>query len=215
MADFWIHYVGKGLYSIERFEAEVKRYGVQRAIPFHMIKNFHWGDTVLLAHWTYDKGENYGYAEVFGYFTVDSIVQNLPEEIKEKLVEKLEVVSVESENPKYENRVCGGYFLGAKIYVKDSIESLVDKVKRTCEECGVDPNSFKWFLRGRYTPMKSFILSPAKFTRSYMKISIEDLNLPLTETDGSLVWIYDYKQRTYLRKKDIRALGSETLDNYL
>lgn len=211
MGEYWLHYVGRNLYTIDHFEKEAKHYSVQRAIPFHMIKNFHWGDIILLAHYSY------GQAEVFGYFRVESVVNNLPEEVQKDLLESLDVVSVSS-SPRYERRLCGGYFVGGNAIINDSIQQMIEKIISTCQKHGIDPAKHKWFLRGPYVAINSFILDPAKFTRSYMRITIEDLDLhdlQVNKLSGALVWIYDYKQNKYLRKSDLRAFGCPPLDDYL
>jgi len=215
--EYWLHYIGKGLYSIDVFEREAKRFGVQRAIPFHMLKKFKWGDIILLAHWLRDENGE-GQAEVFGYFIVKGISHDLPTEIKEKLREKLDIVSISSPGKiKYENRACGGYFLGLIIYVNDTPEDIEAKTKEVCKELGYDPNKSKWFLRGPYQPLnKTILLKPAKFTRGYIRVPIEGFNPQTLHLEtGTLIWIYNYKQRTYLRKRDLHGLGSEPLDNFL
>ena len=217
MDEYWLHYVGKGLYSIDKFEKETKRFGVQRAIPFYMLKKFQWGDIILLAHWVKTE-DNKGQAEVFGYFIVNSITHNLPKDINKELLEKLDVVSIASPGTKYENRACGGYFLGSITYVKDNPDDIEAKTKEVCKEMEINPNNFKWFLRGPYRPLKrTILLKPAKFSRGYFKVSIEKFSPDtLRETEpGSLIWIYNYKQRTYLRKRDLHSLGTEPLDNFL
>ena len=211
MPEFWIHYIGKHIYSIKRLEREAKRYGVQRAVPFHMIKKFRWGDRILLAH---RLGKD---AEVFGYFTVESITHNLPDSVVDKLLRELNAVYISSE-PVYERRFCGGYYIGGVALVDSSIEEFYEKVKEVCKEFGIDPNKVKWFLRGRYTRLKNtIILSPAKFTRSYMKVEIEDLSLePENLEKGVLVWVYNYKRRKYFRKGEAKLLEeTKPLDDYI
>jgi hypothetical protein len=213
----WLHYVGRKTYrNCDYFEQEAKRLGVQRAVPFYMLKNFKWGERVLLATWLYDKENQRGSAEVFGYFTVDSIVQNLPKEVVDKLLQKLDVESVSSGESTFERRRCGDYSIRSTIFVRDSVEDLAEKAKEACRECGVDPNDFKWFLRGSYTPVESFLMTPARFTRSYIKVSFVSTegDAEPTESKKSLVWIYDYRQRGYVKKSELTKFGSEVLTKY-
>ncbi|MBW2675667.1 MAG: hypothetical protein JRD89_20050 [Deltaproteobacteria bacterium] len=212
MGTFWLHYVGKRLYSIDHFEKEARRYGVQRAVPFYQIRKFRWGDRILLAHWLD------GNAEVFGYFTVEAITHNLPDEVTEELIDKLDVISISKGTPKYERRFCGGYYIGGSVLIKNSVEDLHGKIKEICERSGIDPNSVKWFLRGKYTKLvNSVVLSPAKFTRSYMKVEIEGLDLDSADlSSGVLVWVYNYTQRKYFRKGEEKLLETTIpLDDYM
>lgn len=210
--EYWLHYIGKGLYSKDSFELEATRIGVQRAIPFYMLKAFKWGDIILLAHWS--KSE----AQVFGYFALTSVTHNLPKEINDELLEKLEVTLILQPNNAYENRQCGAYFNGAIAYINNSIEDIEREAIKVCGKVGASPNEFKWFLKGYYKPLEQMvILKPAKFTRGYLRTKIQDLNLKTLpqEEHGSLIWIYNYQKRTYLRKGDKSRINSRSLLEYL
>lgn len=62
-------------------------------------------------------------------------------------------------------------------------------------------NSYKWFINGRYSPLTSFILSPAKFSRGIQTVTIKNFSLKKQrKTQASLVWLYNYRQRHYLPK---------------
>ncbi|MEM4534981.1 MAG: hypothetical protein QW764_02935 [Desulfurococcaceae archaeon] len=219
MNEFWFHYVGRGLYSIDNFIKEAKRHGVQRAVPFHMIKKFKWGDRVLLAHWISGPERGKGQAEIFGYFTVESVVTNLPQDVEANLIGNLKVVEiVETKKPIFEHRLCGTYFIGGVAYVDEPLDSLAKKAHSVCRSSGVDPNKYKWFLRGPFRAIPTLVLMDAKFVRGFVRVNIQGLDLEALKNPPpahSLVWIYDYKQRTYLRKKDLRAFGCETLDCYM
>jgi hypothetical protein len=214
MGQYWLHYIGKGLYSIGSFEDEAQRYGVQRSIPFFFLSKFKWGDVVLLAQWLN------GNAEVFGYFRVEAVVDNLPLNVKNLLNSKLDVVGVESSGGKFEARLCGSYMIGLVVSVKDDLESYFYKVVEACREAKVNPNDYKWFIRGTYIPISSFLLSPSVFTRSYVKVEIEDLNLETFEDDVELrvkasIWIFDYKQRKYIAKRVREVLKSAKLEDFM
>ena len=210
MPEFWLHYIGKHIYPIDRFEREARRLGVQRAVPFYMIKRFRWGDRILLAQHVD------GSAEVFGYFTVEAIVNSLPENAKKLLAEKLKIISISS-GPKYERRFCGGYTIGSTLVIADSIEQFFEKAKKACKEAGVDPNKVKWFLRGKYKRLRnSILLKPAKFTRSYIKVKIEGLHLDSEVLErGALIWIYNYRKRKYFKKgEEVILETTKPLDEY-
>jgi len=199
---YWLHYVGTGLYPRSKFEWEARRLGVQRAVPFHMISSFEWGDKILLAQYSY------GSAEVFGYFVLTGISHGLPKEVSQSLLASLNVASI-SFNGGLESRACGSYRVGSVAYINDSVKDLVRKVKIVCR----DPEKYKWFLKGDYHPITPFILRPAQFNRGYQKVDIEGLNLELQrQAQGVLVWILDYERRTYVRKG---ARESRSLEEWL
>jgi len=199
MTEYWLHYVGAGLYNVSRFEAEATRMGVQRTVSFNMLGSLKFGDQILLAHW---MGNRQRQAEVFGYFVVSGVSDNLPREVTERLWGTLDVVQV-VEGGGSEKRACGSYAVGSTAVVRDSIAEIVGKVREVCGEMGVDPTKFKWFLRGEYGRVGSFVLDPAKFTASYMKVDVDGLDLEAPpKGDHLLVWLYDYEQRRYLRKLD-------------
>jgi hypothetical protein len=206
--EYWLHYVGRGLYDVDSFVEEAKRYGVQRGIAFYKLRDFRWGDEVLLATYLNQNGE------VFGYFVVEGITHNMPPELCEKLISKLDVVAVKNDPPKFERRRCGSYYLGGGVVVRDSLESIFEKILQLCKENKVNPNSFKWFLKGPFKDLPSILLSPAKFFRGYNKINI-DLNLDKSESLATeIVYIYNYRQRGYLRKRDEVALGQKPIESY-
>jgi len=206
VAEFWLHYVGSGLYKREVFEREAVKYGVQRAVPFSMLKRFEFGASILLAY--YREGK----AEVFGYFNVNGLTHNLPKEVYEDLLETVDVVRLDNTSVSV-SRACGSYTVGSTAYIDETLESLVEKIKQACERHGVDPKKFKWFLTGRYHPFKTgFVLTPAKFTRSYMKVDIEGLDIRRQEGESErLLWVFDYERRTYLSKRERGALLSQKI----
>ena len=48
---FRLHYIGQEMYNTDIFEREAKKYRVQRAVAFNILKTFKWGDPVLLARY--------------------------------------------------------------------------------------------------------------------------------------------------------------------
>lgn len=260
--EFKLHYVGKGMYNITSFENEAKRLGVQRALSFSQLKTLKFGDVILLARFIPEKpvmeidlkqippkltGKQLSsippQAEVFGYFTVDGISHNLPKEETQTLTNKLDIVEVDN-TPFGVSRACGSYSVGSVAYIRDNLETLLQKIENTftvhkekltepcltpegvldfcnCHKCTHgDPlecigtfcdhctstnfsaiNSHKWFINGKYYPLTSFILSPAKFLRGIQTVKIKDLNLKTQrQANSAVVWIYNYRQRHYLPK---------------
>ena len=101
--------------------------------------------------------------------------------------------------------------------MNETLESLAEKIEKACKKHDINPNKFKFFIKGRYIPFKnSFVLSPAKFTRSYMRIKLDGFDLKMQQVeDENLVWVLDYEKRAYLSKKQRDALLSYKLDEYL
>ena len=212
MAEIWLHYVGVGLYKQEVFEREAAKHGVQRAIPFSLLGAFEFGQPVLLAYYC---GKESSTAEVFGYFTVTGVSHNLPEEVTGDLLEKVDVVKIDN-TPKTVCRACGSYTIGSTAYINESLKDLIEKIKEACEKHNVDPNKYRWFITGLYHPFRnSIVLTPIKFTRGYMKVDVEGLDLEEQQvTNENLVWIYDYEKRRYLSKRERDALLSRKLTDY-
>jgi len=80
----------------------------------------------------------------------------------------------------------------------------------------LDPNKYKWFVQGEHVPFQSSILlTPAKFTRGFVKVEIEDLDLAKQQLNSeNLVWIQDYTRKRYLSKRRLAALNSHKLTEY-
>jgi len=211
---YWLHFIGNRLYGIKRFIAEARRLGVQRAVPFHQLKHFRYNDVVLLA--TYNKIEDEDVAHVFGYFRITGLVYNL-EEANEKLLEKLDIVKTVDCGGKTETRACGSYCVGSAYIVNDDLPEIYEKAKETCKEAKVDPNKYKWFLKGPLIVLdEPVILRGQKFFRGYRQVEIEGLEIPKPSGESRyLIWIYDYKQRKYLPKRERDRLDHVLLDEFI
>jgi hypothetical protein len=211
---FKLLFVGQQLYNTEIFENEAKRLGVNRAIAFSHLAGLKWGDPILLARYIpkYEHSQSQnaeskmtvkkiGSAEIFGYFTINGLSHNLPSELSQELQKELHIVKVDDKHHGV-SRACGSYNIGAIAYISDTLEELVDKLKKlvgTDKEFGV--NSYKWFLTGKYTSLQHFILDPITFSRGLQSVTVENLNLSLQQNEpASLVWIYSYKRRGYMNK---------------
>ena len=212
MPKYWLHYVGRSLYHRDNiYKYEFRHHGVQRAIPFNVLKSLHFGDPILLA-WYNRESET---ATIFGYFIIDGMVNNLPPKIREQLLETLDITDIDS-TPRKIERACGSYTIGVIITINETIQSLVEKIQQVCEKNGIDPSKYKWFIHGPFHPLPEPIhLYPINFTRGYMRVDIEDFSLTPTETPHHIYWIYDYKQRSYLPHKARIRLTTRKLDEIL
>lgn len=144
---FKLHYIGKGLYKINFFEREAKKYGVQRALSFSQLKQLKFGEPILLARFIPEQkvmeidlkqippkltGKELetipSQAEIFGFFTVDGISHNLPKERTNQLYDKLNIIKTVDELFSV-SRACGSYSVGGVAYIKDSLETLLKKIE--------------------------------------------------------------------------------------
>ena len=214
MERYFLHFVGKGLYSKEDFVVESERHGVNRCFPSFIVKRMKWGDKILLAQYEPALDEekkilDHGTATVFGYFVVHGL--NLDrwenEEFRNRLVNQLHVASV-SQGGGTVHRKCGSYTIGVSYVVEDELKDIIEKIELLEKEMGVRA---KIFVAGSFRHFPSKEISPVKFTRTG---SFIELDTPLESEeirDKSVGFIGDYKQRKYLLKKEKSAetAGSE------
>lgn len=202
--EYWLHYIGAGLYTVKTFEAEAYRYGVARAMPLSIIKSMNWGDVVLLAFRERDGEDEseVAVARVFGCFRVVGINHNLPPELAKELKEQLKVVG-ESSGGGTVHRRCGSYGVGGTVYVADTLPELIEKLEKVCREHGFRP---KVFVGGEYRPLQPFTVR-VPFTRSALRI-----RLPIDPVESrpridkaAVVRIYNYKRRRYMPKRARKA----------
>ena len=209
--------MGSGLYGSRRFLAESKRLGVQRAVQFYQLQNFKWGDPIFLAEHVVvnDKsGEKpLSTAVGFGYFQVESLVYQLPDQVKEKIAENLTIVSL-VQSSGLETRACGSYMMAGGYEVTDSLQDIVGYITEACKGCGVEPRGFKYFLRGSIHVLDDpVIIHNQPFFRGYKKIDLPDFKV--TRPKGKKVLnIYNYNRRMYLKKKEREAMDSILLDEF-
>lgn len=218
-----MHYIGSKMYGIKRFINESKRMGVQRVIPFRMLKNIQWGQPILCAEYQ-PVEENILVAQMddlklnavvkkpvaslFGYFNVNSIsYSKLPDNIRAKIFEKLDVISFKDlevdNNMIDEERSCGQYSIGGVATVTNTFEEIIDAIKQVCEDEKINPNDYKYFLKGDFTQFnKPKILYGRKFSRGYSKVQIEDFDIKEIEAEKTMFFLADYEKRKYLRKGD-------------
>jgi len=159
-----LHYVGKGLYNIERFKREAHRYGVSRALPLSIVKKLEDHERIYLAQW------NKGKALIFGYFTVDGLQYFGSEELKKKIREdeRLRVKS-ESYSGEVVIRGCGCYTISSVVHVDNSISELGQIIDDARKELG---ENVKVFVTGRFYEIEPFEI-PAPFSRGIVKVPAE------------------------------------------
>ena len=219
--EYLMHYVGSGLYGIRRFINEAKRIGVQRAIPFNMLRHVKWGEPILLADHKkvpVTPDEKMPVAMVFAYFKVDSLSYQLDPDVKEKLLSKVTIVSSSMPQREHEQRACGSYDVGMSFEIKESIEEVVQKIEEACLECKKSINNFKYFLKGEIKVLDApIIMRNTKFNRGYRKVTLDGLKLDKEKPKKALFFLNNYSRRMYMTKDDEKAydnvLITEFIDN--
>lgn len=229
MVEHWLHFIGRGLYSQAVFEREAKRLGVQRACSFRFLHSLDYGVPILLGYHIRDyrvtlrkkdvdmRKHPEGTGEIIGYFNVEALVHNLDEDIREDLMFSLDCdcSSVPPTNAG-RSRACGSYSILAICSCRNSWDEILTVIKQACELHNQDPASFRYFIQGTYHRFETPIsLDPIKFMRGYEKVEIMELDLTKQEVETrNLVWIFDYKQRRYLKLKERRAIKNRSMNEF-
>lgn len=208
---YFLHFIGKGLYSIDDFEKESAQYGVNRCIPINILKQLKFGNNILLAQHHDDK------ATVFGYFTLSGI--NFENQNDKGFVEQLESklkIKRKDDNPISIQRQCGSYVILSRAIVRGSLGKIIKKAVKISDSSGV---KLKAFASGSFTRIADKEISPIKFSRSGVYVY---LDLPIeTESikDVEIGFLGDYKSRRYFLKyesilqQDFFAWFDQTVSN--
>ena len=191
--EYLLHFVGSHLYGRKAFVREAEKYGVNRRVPFGMLKNLKFGQVVLLAE--YQKADGEDFAAIFGYFRIDAITERLPDDVRAELMKRLDIVSVVSDIPKHVSRGCGSYTIVGEVYIRDSIESLSGKIEASCETAGVNVNDCLFFLKGEFVELEQpYLMRGRKFFRGYCKVSLPiEIERPHRKQKRGVVFIKDYE----------------------
>lgn len=122
MKTYHLHFIGSQYYTRESFEYESIKYGIQRAIPFHLLKNLSFDENILLAN--YIKPNS---AEVFGILNFNRIVTTMsPDYIKKAFATPIGNIDVTETTFK---RVCGSYENEMLIYdVDKTVQELYESI---------------------------------------------------------------------------------------
>lgn len=172
----WLHFIGKNRYGIEKFVNEAERIGVNRAIPYRMLANMNFGDKVFTAI-DCDKStwKNKHKAEVFGYFTVDSVMLTGDEAVREKIISRLDVItSTTQTRDEVIMRECGNYTISARFEVRNSLQDIYRIIKEVLSEIpGKTP--IKVLIGGSFTKLQNaFTLRVVNFFRGIREIVLND-----------------------------------------
>jgi len=196
-----LHYVGKRLYSLKLFIREAEQHGVSRAIPLSIVGKMKWGEPILLAFYDTKKGV----ANIFGYFTVDTITHNFPKLLADELCRKVHIVDSKKVDVEVD-RGCGSYIVRSIAYTDEELEKVVEKIKEVAEKYNY---KVKIFVGGKLKIFKEMIRVPAKFTRSivYVDLDVDIKTLPQREV--RIVRIDNYRRRSYWKRGEKERFLSE------
>ena len=134
-----------------------------------------------------------GIATIFGFFRVTSLVDNLPDKVKNDLMKTLRIVSVSKDPPKLVMRGCGNYTLVGGVVVEDPIAEVAEKIAVACEKAGINVNSCKFFLAGVLELLEQpVVLRGRAFFQGYAKVDL-NLDIPkLKRSKKAVIFIEDY-----------------------
>ena len=209
---YFLHFVGRGLYSKEEFIIESEKFGVNRALPKPILRKMKFGEKILLAQYEPQKlNKDGGISEfpkavVFGYYTIHGLNFDAweNEEFRTKLVSQLDLVS-ESIGRGNIKRKCGSYIIGASYVVLNELDDIIAKVEKLEKEMGVN---VKVFVAGSFKQLAMKEISPIKFSRSGTFVEF-DRELEGEVKDKCVGFIGDYKQRKYFLKDKQKTIGNE------
>lgn len=198
MPKYKLHYIGSSLYPQNIFEEEAKRMGVNRRLPWFILKHQKWGDVILLGALEKKKETKETRAIVFGYTRISGLNMNCSDTLKAELISQLDITESTTVNTAVHRR-CGSYVISSSHYVKNPIEDIVAKGEKLAETRGED---IKWFFAGSFHSLeKPIIFKPCAFCRALIEVET-DFEIPIEHTDTLLNFIYNYEQRRYLKKDE-------------
>lgn len=218
---YWLHYIGRGLYSADSFEEEAGREGVARAFPRSILARMRFGDPVLLAQFEGDpfrpkrrdrRGRerpvnNVGKAHVFGVFRISGLnMRASDDETRIAFHDRLDIIEIVTGTPPHTvRRNCGSYEVRATFIVRDDIPDLCRKAGEAEAEAG---GRIRFFATGSFYPVAPHLtLDPARFNRAPIQVDLTGYNIDEPpETEGRTVaFIFDYEQRSYIPKAEAAA----------
>lgn len=127
----WLHFIGKQYYTMNAFESEAREYQVSRRIALDKLKKMKFGDKIYL----FQKARKSHNSIVFGYFTFERILGQIPESLTEELLDEGHLTqTMDFGEPRAGTSVirgCGSYIMGTG-YILRGIDApaLADKLQK-------------------------------------------------------------------------------------
>jgi hypothetical protein len=162
----WLHFVGKGYYTLPGFEREAEKFGISRKVALRLLGAFSWGDRVWLAQgdmWKKTRKTEMAPSIVIGEFRVTKL--GLSPEALEYLRESFDSsdFTKHSGHRTTINRGCGSYIAGT---IWQTPRPLIE-IAAALRECSTQVDAF---LQGPFTPI-SYHLALDNFS-----IGLDDLH---------------------------------------
>ena len=211
---YYLHYVASGktgIYGKDVFIEEAKRIGVNRSLPYFLIKKLKWGDKILLANFEarhigeeikvndelyIDRKFQDGVANIFGYFIVSGLNLSASHELKERLYKKLDIVSSNG-MPKAIKRSCGSYVVSASHIVKNELSDIIEKAQILSKEMN---EKIKYFVGGSFYELQGKV-GGINFSRSLIEVEFSEVN-NIEEIQTQVGFIQNYNKRGYVPIKE-------------
>lgn len=105
----WLHFIGKQYYTMNAFETEARDLQVSRRIALDKLKKMKFGDKIYL----FQKARKAHNSTMFGYFTFERILGQLPDSLIQELTDVGYILSgVADGQGDSVVRGCGSYIMG-------------------------------------------------------------------------------------------------------
>lgn len=156
----WMHFIGQGLYSIDKFEAEAEKFGVSRNLPKKTLAQMEVGDKV---HLFIRDGKS---SLMFGHFVVTGLTGEVPAKAADILLKSGKLKKVASGQTTTVERACGSYTISGGYQMNCSIKDVMDSI----EESGEDA---RMMVQGQYVSAETPIRSNMNFYRGFRPFDSE------------------------------------------
>jgi len=216
---YYLHYVASGktgIYGKDVFIKEAKQIGVNRSLPYFLIKKLKWGDKILLANFEgrhigeIEKLEypnlngdteisrrfQDGVANIFGYFVISGLSLTASQELKSKLYAQLDIVESNNQPTQYK-RSCGSYTISSSHVVTNSLADIIEKAQALSKEMN---EKVKYFIGGNFYELQGKV-EGINFSRSLIEVEFNGIE-NIEEIQIQVGFIQDYNKRAYVPIKE-------------
>jgi len=189
----FLHYVG-GNYTPEKFVEEAKRLGITRRVPPSAVRQFSFGDKVVVAY--YNSGKPFAFAE----FEINGIV--LRGEVAQNIIAQLVLEGRCNINPNSVGsfeRECGEYeYATFEIDQNVTIHEIAYRAEQYAKQTGAE----LWFMLGGV--LTCVYDEPQKISEPFFR------GFKLIESDGKavphnkavIIQVDNYERKEVIKKKN-------------
>ena len=212
---YYLHFVGRGIYSKEEFMNEAKMIGISRRIPNFQLKRMKWDQEILLGTYEKDAVTTDGKCNCFGYTKITGLNLTCSDALREKLNASLNIVKYDIVN-RTVNRLCGSYTIGSTAYVTDTLKEVIEKGDSLTVEMG---EKISWFIKGGFRNfMEDLVFQPIVFSRTIKTIETDRNLLEISQgvdtertlgESGYINFVLDYNQRKYVKKTERETINNQ------